>query len=314
MKSPEMLHRKPLSVPGLTPAPLLLALVLISCSGSTASQPGLTNVLLQPPSGGNAMTGVLPATDLAVGKNQRFLLVLVDPENRVIGDAQVDLAFFKVTGPNQAQLRSQAATRFQPSPGLPGRGVYVARTDFDEPGQWGVAARVAPPGQEATELRLNFEVKERSSTPAAGDPVPTSRTLTGTTLADIEKFSSARPPDPSLYRLSIADALRERKPLAVLFATPGFCTSRLCGPSLEVLQSLRDQYGSQVNFIHVEIYKDGRPNQQMELVPAVKEWGLTSEPWLFIVGADGRLVDKFEGSITTEEARLTLDSALKVAA
>lgn len=290
-----------------------VGLALAACMRPNAEQPGMSGVLQQQPSGGAQITVVLPATDLAVGKNQRFLLVLVDPENRVVGDAQVDLAFFKVTGPTQAQLRSSSSTQYRESPGLPGHGVYVARTDFDEAGQWGVAARVVQPGQEATELRVNFDVKDRSSTPTAGDLVPASRTLTGTTASDIEKFSSARPVDPSLYRLSVSDALNEHKPLAVLFATPGFCTSRLCGPSVEVLQALHIQYADRANFIHVEIYKDGRPNQQMELVPPVREWGLTSEPWLFIVGADGRLVDKFEGSITVEESRTALEAALQAA-
>ena len=305
-----MLRRKLLSLTALM-AVALAVLLLTSCTRPGASQPGLTGVLSQPPGSGTQVTGVLPATDLAVGKNQRFLLVLIDAENRVVGDATVDLAFFKVTGSAQAQLRSQTPTRFQESPGLSGHGVYIARTDFDEPGQWGVAAHVDQPGHEPTELRLNFEVKERSSTPAPGDPVPASRTLTGTTAADIEKFSSARPADPGLYRLSVADALNERKPLAVLFATPGFCTSRLCGPSVEVLQALNGQYGGRANFIHVEIYKDGRPNQAMELVPAVREWGLTSERWLCVVGADGQLVDKFEGSITVDEVRPALEAALK---
>lgn len=47
-----------------------------------------------------------------------------------------------------------------------------------------------------------------------------------------------------------------------------------------------------------------------EMVPAVGEWGLTSEPWLFVVGADGRLADKLEGIITADEARSVLARAL----
>jgi hypothetical protein len=290
---------------------MLIVLSLVGCSRSGSAMPNTPGMMSQPTTASGQLTGILPATDLAVGRNQRFMLVLIDTENRVVSDAKVDLAFFKVEGGDQAQLRSQAPTRFQDSPGLPGHGVYVARTDFDGAGQWGVAARVDRPGHDPIDLRLNFEVKDRSSTPAPGAPVPASRTLTGSDPAEIEKFSSARPVDPGLYAVSIDQALQEGKPLAVLFATPGFCTSRLCGPSVEVLQSLRDQFGDSARFIHVEIYKDGRPNQNMDLVPAVREWGLTSEPWLFVVGRDGRLIDKFEGNITVDEVRPVIEAAVR---
>ncbi len=295
------------NLPGQLAALLALgAILLTSCSQSQTSADS-TGILRQQPAGSEQVTGVLPATDLAVGPNQRFLLVLIAPDNSLVSDATVDLSFFKVTGANQAQLRAQAVAQYREAPGATGRGAYIARADFDEAGQWGVAAHVTEPGKAPADLKLSFEVKDKSSTPSVGAPVPASRTLTGTSAAEIERFSSARPVDTSLYRVSIADALQERKPLVVLFASPGFCTSRLCGPSLEALQSLRDQYDTKANFMHVEIYQDGRPNANLDVVPPVREWGLTSEPWLFVVGPDGRLADKFEGSIVTEEVRQSLD-------
>jgi hypothetical protein len=33
----------------------------------------------------------------------------------------------------------------------------------------------------------------------------------------------------------------------------------------------------------------------------VQEWRLPSEPWTFLVGADGRIKDKFEGAISLAE-------------
>ena len=152
---------------------------------------------------------------------------------------------------------------------------------------------------------------DKSKTPALGAPVPASQTLTGVTPAEIEKFCSARPADP-FHRLSVAEALTRRKPLVVLFASPSFCTSRTCGPSLEVLSALHSIHGDEVNFIHVEIYKDGQPGEKGEMVPAVAEWALPSEPWLFVVGSDGRLGDKFEGSITVEEVDPSLARVLGV--
>ena len=284
---------------------LLIAMFLTSCTQAVPPSAS-TGLLLEQPSGSQQITGILPATDLAVGRDERFLLVLIGADNNLVSDANVDLSFFKVTGANQAQLRAQGPAQYREAPGATGRGAYVARANFDESGQWGVAAHVVPPGKPAADLRLSFEVKDKSSTPAIGDQVPASGTLTGSSEAEIERFSSARPVDPTLYQVSVADSLRQEKPLVLLFASPGFCTSRLCGPSLEALQALHSQYRTRANFIHVEIYQDGRPNANLDVVPAVREWGLTSEPWLFIVGADGRLVDKFEGNIATQEIRQSL--------
>lgn len=268
-----------------------------------SSEPPSGNRLIGSQGQSGQLTAVVPASDLAVGPNQRFLLGLIGPDNRPVTNATIDLQFFKITGPNSAQLRSEARATFHESPELAqvDRGIYVARTDFDEPGNWGIRADVSRPNAEPSRVQVNFQVREKSVTPAIGARVPASRTLTGTTPAEIESFSSARPVDVSLYRVSIDDALVQGKPLAVLFGSPGFCTSRTCGPSLDVLQALHKQYGDRANYIHVEIYKDGRPNEKLDTVPTVGEWGLPSEPWLFVIDSNGRLVDKFEGTITLNE-------------
>jgi hypothetical protein len=33
----------------------------------------------------------------------------------------------------------------------------------------------------------------------------------------------------------------------------------------------------------------------------MKQWGLQSEPWTFVVGRNGRIEAKFEGSVSTGE-------------
>ncbi len=50
---------------------------------------------------------------------------------------------------------------------------------------------------------------------------------------------------------------------------------------------------------HVEVFKKNRPalgyNRWMH------QWGLQTEPWTFLVGRDGRIEAKFEGSISAKE-------------
>ena len=84
------------------------------------------------------------------------------------------------------------------------------------------------------------------------------------------------------------------------FSTPRYCTTGTCGPQLEQLSSLRARYGDRANFIHVEVYKDphlfedgSRPGKD-DIADAVTEWGLPTEPWTFVVDADGIVQAKFE--------------------
>ena len=86
----------------------------------------------------------------------------------------------------------------------------------------------------------------------------------------------------------------------VVFATPKFCTSRTCGPVVDVVRAVGRRFlGRGIRFIHVEIYKNNDPSLGRN--QWVKEWRLPTEPWVFLVGADGRIKAKFEGSVSARE-------------
>ena len=98
---------------------------------------------------------------------------------------------------------------------------------------------------------------------------------------------------------SVAGSLADHAPFVLTFATPAFCTSRACGPVVDVVDHVRQRFSrSGVRFIHVEIYKD---NQPPETNRWVKEWKLQTEPWVFLVGPDGRIKERFEGSVSAAE-------------
>ena len=54
-----------------------------------------------------------------------------------------------------------------------------------------------------------------------------------------------------------------------------------------------------VRFIHVEVYKDNDPAKGYNRW--MRQWGLTTEPWVFLVGRDGRVKAEFEGSVSVAE-------------
>jgi hypothetical protein len=91
----------------------------------------------------------------------------------------------------------------------------------------------------------------------------------------------------------------------VTFATPAYCTSRTCGPVVDVVDRVRRRFnGSKIRFIHVEIYERNDPRNGENRW--VREWRLPGEPWTFLVGRDGRIKAKFAGSLSVRE----LDAAV----
>ena len=93
------------------------------------------------------------------------------------------------------------------------------------------------------------------------------------------------------------------------FATPRYCESRTCGPVVDVVEHARRRFeGSGIRFIHVEIYKDNDPRQGQN--QWVRQWRLPSEPWTFLVGRDGRIKAKFEGSLSVRELTASVETLL----
>jgi len=136
-----------------------------------------------------------------------------------------------------------------------------------------------------------------------------------------------------MYQISLDQALHNGKPTALLFATPAFCKTATCGPSLDVMQGLQKQYGDKVNFIHSEVYKypfdqsvqlqqeagqkaakEGRAltaeEQNAGLSDAMVAWKLSSEPWLFLIDANGKVAGRYEGGITKEEIGPALEKLI----
>jgi hypothetical protein len=219
-------------------------------------------------------------------------------------DAQLALRFFHPIEP-QAVLKGEAAPEFR-YVGEKVKGLYVAQVQFDQPGPWGVEVNGTSGGQPLPTQRVQFQVKPKPDTPALGEPAPRSRNLTRHDVDDIRKIDSGATPN-DMHDLTIADAIADQRPLVVLFASPGFCVTQTCAPQVGEVQKLKAKYGEQVNFIHIEIFKDPMTRTPYE---TVKEWGLTSEPWTFMVDRAGLVAEKFEGPAPLAELEPALQKLL----
>lgn len=270
----------------------LFAISVVACN-STAATPQVPT-----PNAGAASTPLnvgLANSEHVVGAN-RFALGVVR-DGKAVKNARVHLKFFDLTTGDQIEKEETDAVFTGDNSGEVG--LYIAHANLDKAGTWGVETTVAQDGFAPDVKRIGFQVLAQDPTPAIGADAPRSK---NPTLKDVNgdrsKISSATEDDSILHRLSIADAVTNGKPSVILFATPGYCTSKMCGPSHQVVMALAQNYADRVNFVHVEVYKDF---ETFTPADAMVEWNLTTEPWLFFVDKNGKIAEKFESAITTQE-------------
>ncbi|MBF8290195.1 MAG: Thioredoxin protein [Chloroflexi bacterium] len=241
----------------------------------------------------------------------RLLFTFLDADNRPVGspDRTASVSLFSLGRDAGAAVQTAAGTFVW---GIENeRGFYVAQVTFPEAGEWGAEFTTAVAGGAPETIRMRFEVATSSPVVRVGDPAPASDTPTGASVkGDLARLSTDPHPDPALYEQSVKGALAAHEPFVLIFATPKFCASAQCGPTLDRVKPLVGEFPS-VRFIHVEPYEltflDGalQPVQDAggALIPAesVFEWGLLSEPWVFVVDRAGIVTASFEGVVGADE-------------
>jgi hypothetical protein len=186
--------------------------------------------------------------------------------------------------------------------------VYVAHVQAPKPGRYWF---VADPAGEEIQAVGSLEVQKHSVTPAVGGKAPASDNPTLAT-APATNITTAHPPDADLLRYSIADSIQAHVPFVVVFATPEFCVSRVCGPTVEVVEKVARKFDREgIRFIHVEIYTDNDPKKGFNRW--VREWNLPTEPWVFLVDGAGVIRGKFEGAVSVDELEEAVREDLRTA-
>ena len=310
---------------------------------------GLTTIIAACSNGRGASTGdgdvpfstflgaEVASYDLVVGRPGRFLLGIftVDRERGLAyGSVELRFRFLDTSGAGQdGTIGAPVTAEFLPIPGqdlrsdvrapalVPGSeviGVYGAHdVTFDRPGFWEVTTATTIDGRVETAIAA-FPVQATSQIPAPGEPAPRTRqALAGAPGAapraiDSRADNSHPIPDPELHDVSVADAIGAGKPTIVVISTPAYCTSRFCGPITDSVAELARRYNGQAAFVHLEIWSDF---DNKTLNEAVRDWIFppgaddVREPWVFIIGRDGRIRDRFDNVTTDTE----LDTAVQAA-
>jgi hypothetical protein len=178
--------------------------------------------------------------------------------------------------------------------------IYVANLKLTRPGTYWMLAEPEG-GSEKVQALGNIVVVKNDPAPDVGDPAIASDTPTlASDGSNASSITTRTPPDESLLQFSVADSLKAKVPFVVTFATPKFCASRTCGPVVDVVEEVQRRLEDEnVRFIHVEVYEDNDPAKGFNRW--LEEWDLPTEPWTFLVGADGKIAARFEGTVSVDE-------------
>jgi hypothetical protein len=269
-----------------------------------------------------------------VGEPQRIQIGILASDTdgvRPVSGGTIDLAFAYRGSDGGAEPAAgpTATAEFIQVPGsadpgdTPGfttgaNGVYEAEgVVFDQPGAWQVTVTATVDGV-GRQLATNLGVTEESPIPAPGDRAPKTENLTldskGVADGAIDSMAAngGEIQDPELHEWTIARAIEADRPALVLFGTPAFCTSNFCGPEMQEVQRLAREYPDRAVYIHVEIWHRYEPPEIQEINEAAAEWLLRgqdmTEPWLYLIGADGVIVDRWGSLFDPEEVATALEA------
>lgn len=293
---------------------LLAGLVIAACSPASPPTPAAP-----------AYSSLLAATEFVVGVN-RVPFGLVSRDGDLLESAEVTVRFARVVN-GEAQPRATAGAAYRqisgttPHPHPDGqlhlhvdfRGVYVVDgVRFDEPGIWIAEFDVTVAGRVIPAEPAGLEVRAQPGAVGIGEAAPATRNPTIRDVASFAELSSRGVEGDSLHDWSVAGALAAKRPFVVVFATPQFCVSAMCGPVTDTMAEVAERFAGRAPVIHIEPWDLHVARQEGRLVPSpyMAEWRLPTEPWTFVVGADGRVTARFEGLVTAGEVAAALERAL----
>jgi hypothetical protein len=213
---------------------------------------------------------------------------------------QGDTSPLKPDGPVEVTIDGQAVRAELHSEGifLP---YLLMRHRFPAPG---VAMVEATYRGRRAKAALQVKDPAANKVPFPGQPMIRVPTPTVADPRGVDPICTRQPACP-LHDVSLDAALGEKRPIALLFSTPAYCESRLCGPVLDNLLAQREAFADRVRFIHAEIYTS---SDLKTLADPVKAYGLDNEPFLFLAGADGIVRERLDNAFDVAELRSALQT------
>ncbi len=258
--------------------------------------------------GGEAARGglnlLVVTPEAEAGRSTRLAFVLQDDDQEYVTPKEVTLQF----GPAQDRFTSPVVRGRVFTDAAPAPPYFTVDAELAPKGT--VWAQATVEGKKATAPIMIVDARPGLG---PGQLVPAVATPSPAGNAGVDPVCTRVPACP-WHDLSLDQALKAGRPLAVLVATPAFCQTATCGPVLDILLDAASDVGDTVGFVHLEVYATrpaGPEVTRTPLAPAVKAFGLASEPVLFLVTPDGTVQDRIDGLYGTSEAEAALQRLLE---
>ena len=171
---------------------------------------------------------------------------------------------------------------------------YPFRTTIEKPGNYMLVVDGGPQDGAA------FSVLEREQVlvPKIGDTLPSFDTPTFDNAQGVDPICTQSPEPCAFHKLTIAEAMQLKNPMAYLIGTPAHCSTGTCAPALGQLTNVAKTVGDRATFVHAEVYSD---KAATVVAPAVKAFAMTFEPTLFIVDANSKIIDRLDAVFDAQE-------------
>lgn len=136
---------------------------------------------------------------------------------------------------------------------------------------------------EAGTYQLTVDGGDLGETPPAGF----------TTVSDTSQVSAGEPAPP-------IDSGEIDGPQLVVFASPERCVSQSCQPMIDQVETVANETGLTLSVVGVFLDPDV-DDSELTVSPVVDDWGLPSQPWLYVIDGSGTVTALFEGGVSDRE-------------
>ncbi len=304
----------PTAAPAATAAPTTTA-AATAPPAALATPPAATA-----PGGGPAPSTVvlarLRSSVVRAGPN-RIVVTVSDPDNRELAKPDV-AATFTFRSTDDPSLPAVEV------PGMfiwvirGGKAAYVAEMTLPRTGAYRATITLDGPAGRLGSADFALTAQAQSPTPPIGALAPSVRTPVAADVnGNLHLISTDVYPDARFYEHSVDELLAAHTPFVFTIYSPAFCPTTACGPLLRYMKEMVSEF-PRITFVHAEPYvmQDLGGRIQPRYDEGHFTWaswslayGIPVEPYVFVVGADGRIVASFELIVGSDEIRAAVRTA-----
>lgn len=147
-----------------------------------------------------------------------------------------------------------------------------------------------------------FDVGGYPNLPKTGDKLPVGPTPTAANTLGVTPICT-RTPACDLHEVSLDTVVGKGTPVALMIATPAYCKTAICGPTLDVL--LKNRVDG-ITYIHQEVWLD---DTFESTAPLLQQYGLEFEPCLLVIKGDGTIAERLDVIFDADDVKAALAKA-----